>query len=266
MFHIYPFTLEFISGSGGKPYCAVFPFIVDGVPLSGISCAISSRFAGDMAYTAENPARLALFKTLRLPPVYGLHQIHSRNVLAVDEENPPACPADGMVCAGGKTALSVTVADCLPVYLFDTASGACGLAHSGWKGTGIALECLELMRERRHTRPEETAAVLGPCIGPCCYTVDAERAAAFEKRFGAVPPGISGADAARLPPVTRHDGAAWYLDLRAANIRLLAGAGVRDIAVCGNCTFDDKRLSSYRREGADHYTRMAALLWRPSPV
>ena len=262
MLNLHPFTLEFIADAAGRPCCAVFPFIFDGAPLPGISCALSSRCAGDMAYTEENPARLALFNTLRLPPVYGLQQIHSRDVLAVDRENPPALPADGMVSTGSGTALSVTVADCLPVYLFDTSSGAFGLAHSGWKGTGIALRCLELMRERWHTRPEETAAVLGACIGPCCYSVDAERAAAFENQFGAVPPGLSRADRERLKPVTRQNGAKWYIDLQAANIRLLAGAGVRSIAVCGNCTFEDTRLASYRREGAKNYTRMAAILWR----
>jgi YfiH family protein len=150
----------------------------------------------------------------------------------------------------------VTVADCLPVFLYDTGSGAFGLLHSGWRGTGIVLSALALMKERWHTRPEALAAVLGPCIGVCCYQVDGERAAAFEGEFG-------GGGPYPLGPVTERRVQAEgnprrYLNLRAANARLLAAAGVRHIAVCGDCTFTDERLGSYRREGRD-YTRMAAL-------
>ena len=260
MIRFFPFDLEFHPGDDGLPLYAVFPFIFDGVPVQGISCALSSRLAGDMSYSEQNPARSALFGAMGLDPqmVYGLEQIHSREVLAVSRWNPPATPADGMVSADREIALSVTVADCLPLYLFDTESGAFGLVHSGWKGTGIVLRALELMRDRWRTRPEAVAALMGPCIGSCCYRVNGERADAFEKEFG-VTQGESAADAL-LGPVTRQDGDGYYLDLKAANAGLLARAGVRNIAVCRNCTFTDERLGSYRREGAQHYTRMAAAL------
>jgi copper oxidase (laccase) domain-containing protein len=134
------------------------------------------------------------------------------------------------------------------VFLFDTESGAFGLLHSGWRGTGIVLRAIHLMAEQWRTRPGALAAVLGPCIGPCCYHVDEERAAAFEKEFGA---GAVRREAA-------GEGTRCCLDLRAANIGLLEGAGVRNIAVCGDCTFTDERLGSFRREGPA-YTHMAAL-------
>jgi YfiH family protein len=263
---IYPFNLEFSAGGGGRPFFASFPFMMKGAPVGGISCGISSRFAGDMVYSKQNPARLALFSALGLDPerVFGFKQIHSREVLAVEKRNPPESEADGMVSADRETALCVTVADCLPVYLLDTESGAFGLLHSGWRGTGIVLRALELMRRRWRTGPAAVAAVLGPCIDSCCYRVDEERAAAFENEFGAVPAGLSAEDAASLKPVTRREqgpgGVSCYLDLKAANIRLLAGAGVRNIAVCGDCTFTDERLGSFRREGA-RYTRMAAMIF-----
>jgi YfiH family protein len=268
----YPFNLEFTQGGSGRPFFAAFPFVFGGAPVSGISCGLSSRFAGDMVYSgggsAENPARLALFAALGLERVYGFTQIHSRTVLEVDRYNHPAAAhpakfppaADGMVSRDRRIALSVTVADCLPVYLYDTESGAFGLVHSGWKGTGIALEALRLMAERWGTKPEAAAAVLGPCIDSCCYKVDTERAAFFEREFGADPPGLSSADAALLKPAVRRDGAGCYLDLKAANVRLLAGAGVRNIAVCADCTFTDERLGSFRREG-EGYTRMAAIVF-----
>jgi YfiH family protein len=226
-----------------------------------------------MVYSAEGRARGGLYRALGLDAgrIRQVRQTHSRRVLAVGNgaggvpgspaaggeapETPPQ--GDGMVTADRDLCLLVTVADCLPVFLYDTESGAFGLLHSGWRGTGIVLSALALMEERWHTRPESLAAVLGPCIGVCCYSVDGERAAAFEEEFG------GGGGPYPLGPVTeRRVSEAGpprrYLNLRAANARLLAAAGIRHIAVCGNCTFTDERLGSYRREGKD-YTRMAAL-------
>ena len=245
---IYRFSLEFTCDKQGRPLFASFPFMMEGAAVSGISCGVSSRFAGNMKCSEQNQARLALFAELGLDPacVYGLKQIHSTVVLNVDRHNPPAVPADGMVTKDRLLTLSVTVADCLPVYLLDTESGAFGLVHSGWKGTGIVLEALRLMWENWRSRPQAIAAVLGPCIDSCCYKVDAQRAAFFEKEFGGESVHSSGGE--------------FFLDLKAANTRLLANAGVRNIAVCNDCTFTDQRLGSFRREGGQNYTNMAALI------
>jgi YfiH family protein len=170
--------------------------------------------------------------------------------------------ADGLISRDREAVLSVTVADCLPVFLYDTGgrpdtgTGGFALAHSGWKGTGIALEALCLMERIWHTRPEDVAAILGPCIRRCCYRVDGERARAFESEFGGT--GGGGPGIFPLEPVVSEAGGEFFLGLQAANIRLLAGAGVRNIAVCEDCTFTDERLGSFRREGPG-YTRMTAL-------
>jgi YfiH family protein len=275
---VYPFSLDFPP----EIRYASFPFRYGGAEAAGIRCLVSSRFAGSMA--AEGRAPGALYRALGLEAerVRRVQQVHSRRVLAVGADDgvtgPPAAGAgdgvngppaaggalaealpraDGMVTADRRLCLLVTVADCLPVFLYDTESGAFGLLHSGWRGTGIVLSALALMKERWHTRPEALAAVLGPCIGVCCYSVDEGRAAAFEGEFG----GSGGPYP--LGPVTERrvseEGTPrWYLNLRAANARLLAAAGVRHIAVCGDCTFTDERFGSYRREGQG-YTRMAAL-------
>jgi YfiH family protein len=268
---IYPFNLEFTASPAGLSR-ALFPFIMNDRALGGIACALSSRSAGNMLYSpgTENPRREAFFASLGIAGrVFACSQTHSRKVAVI--EGPDAADerrGDGLVSRNGAVCLTVTVADCLPVFLYEPESGAFGLVHSGWKGTGIVLEALRLMRERWGVCPERLAAVLGPCIGPCCYRVDPERARLFEAEFAAR---LSEAaalftGAAGLPedfPVTRFDPAekAWYLDLPAANIRLLAAAGVRHAARCEDCTFTDERLGSFRREGSA-YTRMAALVGR----
>jgi YfiH family protein len=194
--------------------------------------------------------------------VRSLRQIHSRKVLAVDDApdgkisgTETAPQADGLVTRDRNTVLSVTVADCLPVFLYDTGTGAFGVLHSGWKGTGIVLEALALMEERWGVRPASVAAVLGPCICSRCYRVGKERALSYEAEFGG-----EGGNFPLGPLVWKTAGEEgdWHLDMQAANARILSGAGVRNIAVCRNCTFEDERLGSFRREG-DAYARMTAL-------
>lgn len=220
-----------------------------------------------MAFDAgsSNPARDAFLRGQGLDParLRFCVQIHSRDVLLAGDR-PAGEPgrADGLAAISPDMLLSVTVADCLPVALFDTEHRAFALVHSGWKGTGIARVALSLMGRTWGTRPEAVAAVLGPCIRSCCYRVDEERAAAFEAEFG-------GAGAYPLGPVverTERDPRGREpqprLNLQAANASILAEAGVRELSVCGNCTYTDERLGSFRREGPEHYTRMVAVAGR----
>ncbi|MDR0590040.1 MAG: polyphenol oxidase family protein [Spirochaetaceae bacterium] len=214
-----------------------------------------------MVYSEGELAREDFCEALGLEParVYGVTQVHSRDVLVSDRRSSHDRPrADGLVSRERDRWLSVTVADCLPVYLLDTESGAFGILHSGWKGTGIVLKALALMEARWKTRAEAVAVVLGPGIGSCCYQVDEGRARSFEEEFGG-----SGGVYPLGPVVVRRGrkGSAPadpFLDLQAANARLLAGAGVRNLAVCRDCTCTDERLGSFRREGKG-YTRMIAL-------
>ncbi|MDR2536431.1 MAG: peptidoglycan editing factor PgeF [Treponema sp.] len=256
LLQIHPFTLRFQENEG----YGAFSFMTQ--DDSGITCLISSCFTGNLAHPGEqtNPLRERLYKNLGLDSaqVFACTQVHGQTVLLVDRDAPQTAPeADGMISRDPHVWLSVTVADCLPVFLYDTESLGFGIVHSGWKGTGIALHALRLMERHWGSNPENIAVILGPCIQACCYQVDPERAAAFEAAFGG-PGGIY-----PLGPVVREvqspEGKTWYLNLQAANARVLANAGVRTIAVCQDCTFTDERLGSFRREGPG-YTRMTALI------
>jgi YfiH family protein len=269
----YPFTLEFDG------LCVRFPFIYEGNPVASPACFISSRAAGDMVFHgAISDARKAFFdsQNINAEKVYSLMQVHSKNVFSVGESgNGPigwredsALPAslpepsafaregDGMISFTPRIFLAVTVADCLPVFLLDTENGYWAVLHSGWKGTGIVANAVEMMKQAG-TKPENIAAVLGPCIQDCCYRVDEERAKQFEAEFGSIQ--INDDKAFPLGKVSRYEDGGWYIGLQAANARLLAAAGVRHIAYCTDCTFTDERLGSYRRQGPQTYTRMIAM-------
>ncbi|MDR0683788.1 MAG: polyphenol oxidase family protein [Spirochaetaceae bacterium] len=253
--NLYPFG---ISGDGRR--YAVFSFMYDGRPITEISCMVTLRAAGNLMVDAAYEKFFAEVMPAG-KKFFHCEQTHSRVVEAVarDDARLPR-KADGLAANDRDIGLFVSVADCLPVFLFDTSCGAFSVLHSGWKGTGIVENALKLMEKTYQTEPKNVAAVLGPCIRSCCYNVDGERAALYEREFGGVK---KDGGAFPLGPVAqkRVSGGQtkWYIDMQAANAALLVKNGVRNIAYCTNCTFTDENLGSFRRQGAENYTKMIAL-------
>ena len=61
-------------------------------------------------------------------------QTHSNNVVDISSggEYPDA---DGLITCNQSVFLSIQVADCVPIFIYDFKTGCKGLVHSGWKGT-----------------------------------------------------------------------------------------------------------------------------------
>jgi len=174
-----------------------------------------------------------------------LNQEHTRIVLSADSgQMPSGKVGDALVTNDAETVIGVTVADCLPIFLFDEATGARAICHSGWKGTGIVREALKLMKIRYGSPPAAIRVILGPCIQSCCYAVNRDRAESFAAEFGS-------------ETAFFRDGK-WYIDIRLANEKILFDEGVKAIHAHDECTCCDTRFSSYRRQGKD-FTLMLAL-------
>jgi len=154
---------------------------------------------------------------------------------------------DGLVSSERDIFVAVSVADCLPVFLFDPATMTVAAVHAGWRGTrlGILSNALTILFEDAGTGPENLLAYLGPSAGVCCYEVGEDVAEQFDPAF-----------------VRRQPGSKPHLDLKAANRAILIGAGLPDpnIEVSEYCTICNSKLfHSYRREGA-HSGRMMGVL------
>ncbi|QHT60364.1 peptidoglycan editing factor PgeF [Paenibacillus lycopersici] len=82
--------------------------------------------------------------------------------------------ADAMITTERNVLLTSFYADCVPLYFFDPAKGAVGLAHAGWKGTvlEIARKTVEAMAVSFGCKPSDMHASIGPSIGLCCYEVN----------------------------------------------------------------------------------------------
>lgn len=191
-------------------------------------------------------------------------QVHGSNVAVVSSELVGAGAqaladtikdTDALVTDLSDVPLLLFYADCVPVLLADSRTGAIGLAHAGWRGTvaQIAVKTLQAMQAAFGSRPQDILAAVGPSIGACCYEVDdfvRDKAAGYEEFFA---------------PVSGKDGK-YMLNLWAYNCRLLRQAGVTagQIAVAGVCTAHNHELfCSYRAE-AGKTGRMGVCLCRKS--
>jgi polyphenol oxidase len=163
-------------------------------------------------------------------------QVHSSNIAYAD--TPGRYPdTDGLATDKNEVYLIVTVADCLPVFLYDPVHHAVAGVHAGWKGTSrhITRKMIRMMAARWGTRPSDLVAYLGPSAGVCCYEV--------------------GREVARLFPPERlvaKTGGKYHLDIPAVNRTELLAEGVREDRIehensCTICTPD--RFHSYRRDG-----------------
>jgi YfiH family protein len=248
-------TIALAFGSGDS-----FAEIPLGPAGGAFRAGISLARAGDMslARRRELACRARLLSAIGWPPekAFAVTQVHSRRILVADGRDPADMveeQADGLVSSRGDALLTMTVADCLPIFLADPETGAFALVHSGWRGTGIAAEALNRMESSLGTRRERVSAVIGPGIGPCCYSVPEERYAAFLSGFG---------ESAAI----RGGGGRFFVDLRRANQLLLERAGVSWVGVVGDCTACTPALGSFRRQGPRDFTRMLAFIGRrPAP-
>ncbi|MBN1169267.1 polyphenol oxidase family protein [Candidatus Woesebacteria bacterium] len=88
------------------------------------------------------------------------------------EIDPPK--ADAVITDQKNTFLALTIADCVPVIIYDPKKHAVGLVHAGWKGVDkkIVVKTIYKMSRSYGTRPEDLIIGIGPCIGKDNYLKD----------------------------------------------------------------------------------------------
>ena len=107
-------------------------------------------------------------------------QVHGARVI-VAEPAPVsgiciAGDADGLASDEAGILLTVTTADCVPVYLLDPDSGSLALLHAGWRGSvaGILERGIRTLESMSGVSRSELRVHLGPAICGDCYEVGPE--------------------------------------------------------------------------------------------
>jgi hypothetical protein len=157
---------------------------------------------------------------------------------------------DALVTNAKGVFLSLTVADCLPIFIFDSLSPALGIVHAGWRGLekGIIGKVIEKMKEKYKSLPENILAGIGPGICANHYEVGDEVVAYFQKY----------AEFAIIDKSGRK-----YLDIKKiAQIQLKeAGVSQKNIEIHPDCTYKNaQKYFSYRRDKPEKIEAMAGMI------
>ncbi len=160
----------------------------------------------------ENRRRFASALGSDISNMFSAKQIHSNIVEAVTKDDLGRhFECDGFVTNEKGLLLTVKVADCVPILLYDS-TNVISAVHAGWRGTvsGIAINAVKKMISLGASA-ENIKAAIGPCIHPCCYEVDIPFVNAVkEAKCGSellpfiVPAEADGKFYADLPSMNRH--------------------------------------------------------------
>ena len=109
-------------------------------------------------------------------PINSLHwlnQVHGQQVYDVDAAALPMRPldADAMVSQQAQVGLAIMTADCVPIVLYQPATGQIAAIHAGWQG--LACGVIKATAERFDTDKPITAWI-GVCISQENYEVGSQ--------------------------------------------------------------------------------------------
>lgn len=177
--------------------------------------------------------------------------VHGGEVALVGEEEAGKIisKCDGLASRSKNIYLALTVADCLPIFFFDPARQAVGLAHAGWRGlrSEIILRVVEKMVGSYGCRREDILAGIGPGICAQHYEVGPE----MIQEFGQFPEAFT-----KTPDKL-------FLDLKKIAFEQLRQAGLKETSIETSpaCTYEDpERYFSYRREKKEKIEAMVAAI------
>ena len=194
-----------------------------------------------------------------------LHQVHGAAAVVRRAGDGPRSDgeslsdADILISDDPSLALTIQTADCVPVLIADSVTGAVAAAHAGWRGlaAGVPGVAVAALARELGSAPADLIAALGPSISAERYEVGRE----VRTRFLAA--GFPADAIARwFRPGARPEH--WLFDgTRSARDQLeAAGLQAGSIHSSGLCTATCPDLfCSYRRDGASA-GRLAAAIRR----
>lgn len=221
-------------------------------------------------YTQDAPANiqhnrklLAAKLGISSNQIYNAHQVHETSVKLVDYKLTKLTASDrkaalqgfdAFICNIPGVCITVTTADCVPIFLYDPQQKAVAAIHSGWKSTlhNIVLETIRAMHIKFGTQACNLVAAIGPCISQPVYEVGEEMFVEFKNE------GFDTAGLFEAKPKGKY-----LFDIRKAVRLQLVEVGVTNIEISPYCTYTDEELFfSARRQGTNSGRMLNGILIR----
>ena len=155
---------------------------------------------------------------------------------------------DALVTNKPNIALALNFADCTPIIFYDPIKKVVAIAHAGWRGTvaKIGPKTVAKMVENFDCNPKDIIALIGPCIGKCCFEVGED---VLQKLIDSVDGKIENAISGRKA------------DLKLVNKIQLLASGLEKIDLSEYCTSCQSELFfSYRKEKGNTARHSAVIM------
>ena len=139
------------------------------------------------------------------------YQVHGTEILYATEPGRFS-GYDALITNQPGLFLAVSIADCVPILIYDADNQAVAAIHAGWRGTvgQIVDKTLSEMKTRFNTQPAHCYAYVGTCIDETSLEVGADVAEQFGEAFKDEAAGSG----------------KWLVDLKSANARQLTDFGI----------------------------------------
>ena len=171
-------------------------------------------------------------------------QIHSNFIVSVNQPGE-ILNVDGIISLRHDLVLSIQVADCIPIFIYDNRNEILGLVHAGWRGIskGIINKTVEKLSSFSSSL-KNVKVILGPSIRQCCFEIGPEVAVLFDEKY------MKGGQDDRA-----------FMDLQSYVIDTLEHLGIYrgNVLDVNKCTCCSEEYHSFRRDG-DKAGRMIAMI------
>jgi len=177
---------------------------------------------------------------------------HGNNIKIVNQKQAGKIikNCDGLITQDKDLFLSITVADCLPIFIFSPQKQTVAIIHAGWRNIlqKIAVKAIKIMINKFACQASEIIVYFGPHIKKCHFSVKKEIVDKFINYQG----------------VITKKGGNYYIDLAEVVRMQLAGQGIKagKIRISAECTYCLKKYFSQRRDKAKPIQAMIAYIGR----
>lgn len=126
---------------------------------------------------------------IKIENIVQSNQTHSDNIMEYNSKNlikeNKLHGYDGYICNQKDIATLITVADCIPIFIYDPKNNVYANIHSGWRGVvnQISISAIKKLTERYNSNVSNLICCIGPNIGKECFVVNDDLTNIYNRTF-----------------------------------------------------------------------------------
>jgi polyphenol oxidase len=211
--------------------------------------AMNIRLPNTSQENLENRKKYLKKEKINLKNIVAAELVHSTNIKVINgnDKGTVIANTDGLITNNPNIFLTITVGDCLPIYLYDEKRKVVGLLHAGWRGVvnNICRVALDMMINRFNSEPKNIFVYIGPHLQKCHFQVKENILPQFKKEFI-----IKERDIIKID----------LLSFIKEQI-LICGVSKDNMSSSNECTYcNEKKFFSYRRDKPEEADSMLAYI------